>query len=738
LTFPRFRTFTAAASLAIFSLTAPTTAQGPRRAAAISHPWDDRTLSPDRRADLVLEQMTLEEKLRMVHGTGWGVLRPGTPYPAESNHGAGFVPAIPRLGIPKIDLADSAVGVRMSAFDGRYSTLLPSVLALASSWDLDAAHLYGEVIGRELRAQGFNMSIGGGMDLTREPRNGRNFEYAGEDPVLAGNIVGHLAMGVQSQHVMGDIKHYAFNDQETLRNTINVVMDKRTMRETDLLGFEIAIKMAQPAGVMCAYNKVNGDWACENDYLLNEVLKKDWGFKGWVLSDWEATHSTAKAANAGLDQEMPGEDYFGQKLKDAIANGQVSMERLNDMNHRILRSMFAAGVIDYPVQRSVVNPFQGKDDALHIAEESIVLLKNDHNQLPLLAGKVRRIALIGGHADVAVLSGGGSAQVDAPGGNAIDPQHGGTVWGKPVYFPSSPMKAIRKLAPTAQVTYTSGDDAAAAASAAKGADVAIVFATEYMTEGADAANLSLTGNQDALISAVAAANPHTVVVLETGGPVSMPWAGRVSGVLATWYPGIGGGEAIANLLFGEVNPSGKLPITFAKSDADLPEPKIVGREERSPNSENRGPRRSSSVDLHYKEGLAIGYRWYEVSNHQPLFAFGHGLSYTTFRYSGLQVDKSAVHFTVTNTGKIAGAEVAQVYVRLPQAAGEPFQRLAGWQRLALAPGESRTLTVPLNPAWISIFDDKVNRWQLVPGDYRVEVGGASDAIAVKGTVQLGD
>jgi len=334
---------------------------------AISHPWDDRTLSPDRRADLVLEQMTLEEKLRMVHGTGWGVLRPGTPYPAESNHGAGFVPAIPRLGIPKIDLADSAVGVRMSAFDGRYSTLLPSVLALASSWDLDAAHLYGEVIGRELRAQGFNMSIGGGMDLTREPRNGRNFEYAGEDPVLAGNIVGHLAMGVQSQHVMGDIKHYAFNDQETLRNTINVVMDKRTMRETDLLGFEIAIKMAQPAGVMCAYNKVNGDWACENDYLLNEVLKKDWGFKGWVLSDWEATHSTVKAANAGLDQEMPGEDYFGQKLKDAIDKGQVSMERLNDMNHRILRSMFAAGVIDYPVRRSVVNPFQGKDDALHIA-----------------------------------------------------------------------------------------------------------------------------------------------------------------------------------------------------------------------------------------------------------------------------------------------------------------------------------------------------------------------------------
>ena len=234
------------------------------------------------------------------------------------------MPGIPRLGIPDINLADSAVGVRMAALDGHYATLLPSVIALASTQDLDAAHLYGEVLGRELHAMGFNMSIGGGMDLTREPRNGRNFEYASEDPILAGNIVGQLASGVQSQHVMGDIKHYAFNDQETGRNVVNVVMDKRTMRETDLFAFEIAIKMAKPAGVMCSYNKVNGDWACENDYLLNQVLKKDFGFQGWVLSDWEATHSTVKAANAGLDQEMPGEDFFGVKLQQAVAAGQSS------------------------------------------------------------------------------------------------------------------------------------------------------------------------------------------------------------------------------------------------------------------------------------------------------------------------------------------------------------------------------------------------------------------------------
>ena len=734
----RPRTLISAAVVTVFSFTALSYGQKPKETRRVSHPWDDRALSPDRRADMVLEQMSLEEKLQMVHGIGWGVLRPGAPYPADSNHGAGFVPSIPRLGIPKIDLADSAVGVRMSAFDGRYSTLLPSVLALASTWDLDAAHLYGEVIGRELRAQGYNMSIGGGMDLTREPRNGRNFEYAGEDPILAGNIVGRLAMGVQSQHVMGDIKHYAFNDQETLRNSINIVIDKRAARETDLLAFQIAIKMAEPAGVMCSYNKVNGDWACENDYLLNQVLKKDWGFKGWVLSDWEATHSTVKAANAGLDQEMPGEDYFGPKLKAAITAGQVSMDRLNDMNHRILRSMFAAGVIDYPVQRSVVDPFKGREDAQHIAEESIVLLKNQNSQLPLSAAKVRRIALIGGHADVGVLSGGGSAQVDAPGGNAIDPEHGGTVWGKPVYFPSSPMKAIRNLAPEAEVTYTAGDNTEAAASAARGADVAIVFATQFMSEGADAASLSLPENQDSLISAVANANPNTVVVLETGGPVSMPWLDKVSGILAAWYPGIGGGEAIADLLFGQANPSGKLPISFAKSASDLPAPVIGGWAERHPNSDNGGPPRPPSVDLHYKEGLAIGYRWYQVSNRQPLFAFGHGLSYTDFRYSKFHVDGSTVHFVVTNTGKIAGAEVAQVYVRLPQAAGEPFQRLAGWERLQLGPGESHTVTLKLNPAWISIFDEQHDRWQLVPGDYGIEVGGASDAISLKGTAHLSE
>lgn len=705
---------------------------------AARFPWMDAALSPDQRADMVIRQMTLDEKLQLVHGSGWGVLRAGDPVAPDHNHGAGFVPGIPRLGIPKLDLADSAVGVRMAAMDSRYATLLPSVLGLASSWDTEAANLYGQVIGRELRLQGFNMSIGGGVDLTREPRNGRNFEYAGEDPVLAGNIVGNLAMGVQSQHVMGDIKHFALNDQESGRTTVNVVMDKRTMRETDLLAFEISIKMAQPAGVMCSYNKVNGDHTCESDYLLNQVLKRDWGFKGFVLSDWEATHSAIKSALAGLDQEQPGSDYFGTTLRDAVDAGKVPMSRLEDMDHRILRSMFAAGVIDYPPVHGVVDPFRGREDARHIARESIVLLKNDAATLPLHASALHRIAIIGGHADVGVLSGGGSAQVDAPGGNAIDPEHGGSQWGKPVYFPSSPMKAVKAIAPGATVSFAAGKDVAEAVKLAKSSDIALVFATEHNSEGSDALTLSLPDAQDALISAVSAANPRTVVVLETGGPVTMPWLDHTPAVLASWYPGIGGGEAIADLLFGVVNPSGKLPITFPRSIDDLPEPVIAGQVEKHLKDDDGRPEHGKEVDLHYKEGLAVGYRWYEVSHHQPLFAFGHGLSYTSFAYSNLHVDAATrtAQFRLTNTGKVRGAEIAQLYARLPELAEEPFARLAGWQRVELEPGESRIVTISLDPRYLSIFDEKSDAWKLVPGIYQLQIGGSLQTPALQGSAKL--
>jgi beta-glucosidase len=701
-------------------------------------PWMNKALSPDERADLVIGQMTLDEKIQMVHGTGWGILREGAPVPARSNFGAGYTPGIDRLGIPDINLADSAVGIRMAAYQGRYATLLPSTLGAASSWDTDSAFLYGSVIGRELRTQGFNMSIGGGVNITREPRNGRNFEYAGEDPLLAGTMAGNLEKGVLSQHVMSDIKHYALNDQETGRTVVNVLLDKKAMRESDLLAFEIAIGIANPSGVMCSYNLVEGNYACENDYLLNQVLKKDFKFKGWVLSDWSATHSTVKSALNGLDQEMPGDaNYFNAPLKKAVEDGQVPPARLDDMVHRILRSMFAAGVVDDPPIRSVVDPFRGRDDAQHIAEESIVLLKNAEHILPLRPSASASIAVIGSHADVGVLSGGGSAQVDAPGGNVIDPHPGRSKWGETIYFPSSPLKNIQTKSPQASVKYADGTDIAAAVQLAKTSTIAIVFVNQPMREDMDAATLSLPDNQDALVEAVAAANPNVIVVLETGGPVSMPWIQHVRGAVEMWYPGIGGAQALANILFGEVNPSAKIPVTFAKDDAQLPHPVVPGLEgvvAKAPNREHK----VKPFDLDYTEGAKVGYKWFEATNREPLFPFGFGLSYTTYTYSALTVDDAqhTVHFTVRNTGQRPGTEIAEVYVALPAAAKENYQRLAAWQRVKLAPGESKNVTLTLNPLTLSVFNTEQNGWQLLPGDYTVMAGPSSSDTPLKATLHV--
>ena len=700
-------------------------------------PWMNKALPPDERADMVLHEMTLDEKIQMVHGQGWGVLRAGAPIPARSNFGAGFMAGIDRLGIPDINLADSAVGARMAAYQSRYATLLPSTLGAASSWDPDAAFLYGAVIGRELRAQGFNMSIGGGVDITREPRNGRNFEYAGEDPLLAGTMTGMVEKGVLSEHVMNDIKHYAFNDQETGRNVVNVLLDKKAMRESDLLAFEIAIAIADPSGVMCSYNLVESHYACENDYLLNQVLKKAFKFKGFVLSDWGATHSTVNSALSGLDQDMPGDDnYFSEPLKKAIQDGQVSEARLNDMVHRILRSMFAAGVIDDPPVRTVVDPFRGRDDAQHIAEESIVVLKNSGGVLPLKAA-ASSIALIGSHADVGVLSGGGSAQVDAPGGNAANPQPGGSHWGEAIYFPSSPLKNIQAKSPQAAVKYSSGDDVAAAVQLAKSSAIAIVFANQPLHEDMDATSLALPGNQNALIDAVAAANPNTIVVLETGGPVSMPWIDHVKGVVEMWYPGIGGAQALANILFGDVNPSGKLPASFAKNDEQLPHPTIPGLEGATFTPSGR-QKKVQPFDLNYTEGAKVGYKWFEATNKQPLFPFGFGLSYTTYAYSGLTVDDAnhTVHFTVRNTGQREGTEIAQVYVALPSAAKENYKRLAAWQRVKLAPGQSKEVTLTLNQLCLSVFNTDQNGWQLLGGEYNVTAGPSSSDTPLKATLHI--
>jgi len=701
-------------------------------------------LSSDERAAMVVKEMTLDEKISLLHGTGMKDLSLISPVAIHSNGGAGYVVGIPRLGIPGIQMSDAAYGVRQSGENGRYSTALPADIAQAASWDLDAGFEYGALIGRELRDQGYNMSLGGGVNLAREPRCGRTFEYMGEDPILAGKMVAAVIRGVQAQRVIGDIKHFALNDQESGRNAVNVNIDRRAARESDLLAFEIGVEEANPAAVMCSYNRVNGDYACENKYLLGDLLKRDWKFKGFVLSDWGATHSAAKASAAGLDQEQPGWIFYGDSLKRQVESGQLPMAELDDHVRRILRSMFAAGVIDDPPQKGVVDVERGLEVAQKLAEQSIVLLKNDRSQLPLDASKIHSIAVIGPHADVGMISGGGSAQVDPPGGNAIlPPGKGQTRWLEPVWFPTSPVKAIRAKAPAVTVSFDSGSDPAAAAALAKSADIAIFFAYQWESEDMDLDSLSLPDHQDAAIAAVAAANPQTVVVLETGSPVTMPWAGQVSAIVEAWYAGSRGADAVANILFGAANPSAKLPITFPRSEDDLPHRTIVKPPKATTDAENQGWRRIAAglpvFQVTYDEGMKVGYKWYDSERKPALFPFGFGLSYTTYLYSELKVvpgNNPRVSFTASNTGSRAGAEIAEVYASLPASAAEPPKRLVGWSKVQLNAGESRQVTVEVNRKYLSIFNVKQDGWQLIPGEYTFLVGGSSQDLPLKETISL--
>jgi beta-glucosidase len=731
--------------LSVSVLVVPGLAQRRPQPARPTGPWMDTSLSPDQRADLVLKEMTLDEKIAVIHGVGMPTDDPLTQENMPSNRGVGYEVGVPRLGIPGIDMSDAAYGVRSSGANGRYSTALPANVAAAASWDPDAAYEYGKLIGTELRAQGYNMTLGGGVNITREPRDGRTFEYLGEDPILAGTLVAHLIQGTQSEHIIGDIKHYALNDQESGRNSVNITISKRAARESDLLAFEIGVQQGHPAAVMCSYNRVLGDFACENKWLLTDLLKKDWQFPGFVVSDWGGTHSTEKASAAGLDNEEPGRFFYEAKYKAAVEAGTIPQAELDEHVHRILRSMFAAGVIDYPRQRGVVDPFIGLAVARKIEEGGIVLLKNKAAVLPIVPARLHTIAVIGSHSDVGMISGGGSAQVDPPGGNAISkPGEGATHWQEEIWFPTSPLKAIQERAPKAAVKYDSGDDPEAAAALAKTADVAVVFAYQWESEGMDLSTLTLAHNQDALIAAVAAANPHTIVVIESGSPVTMPWVDAPAAILEAWYAGSDGANAVANVLFGSVNPSGKLPNTFPRSDADLPHPTIT-----QPPPESRhfdgavAPAQRAKgmppFPVTYDEGVKVGYKWYDAERKPVLFPFGFGLSYTTYNYSGLTVtpgDKVRVTFTLTNAGPRDGSEIAEVYTALPASAEEPPKRLIGFRKVELKAGEKKIVEVEVDPKYLSIFDEARDAWTLVPGDYTILVGGSSDKLPLKATVSL--
>jgi beta-glucosidase len=845
---------------------------------AVQLPWMDPSLPPDERAELLLAQMTLEEKIEMLHGE-FG------PY-------AFFNAAIPRLGIPALTMADGPAGVRVANPDVNQgeATALPAPMALAATWDPRVARRYGDVIGGEAFATGHNVQLGPAVDIARVPVGGRTFEAYGEDPLLQGRTAVGTIRGIQRHPVVATIKHYNLNNQEFERLTISSEVDERTVQEIYVPPYEAGVRKGRVGAAMCSFNRVNGVYACEHRHLLADILKRQLGFRGWVMSDFGATHSTVEAANAGLDQEMPDGQFFDQALLAAVRAGQVSIATINDKVRRILRSMFRLGLFDHPVQISPLPERAHGRQARQIAGKGIVLLKNAGGLLPLSSRRLRSMAVIGADADNASAAGGGSALVKptytvsplagireragadvrvrhaegtdpvsaaallpgppavpssvlTPAGAGPDVQglraqywantsfqgapalvrtdrqaalNLGVLFALPGFNASSlppvppelvggpisvrwtgtitaPATGDYTLALTslgrgrlyldgellidhwaqhdrttrsATVRLVAGQphairvDYAAdhpsvgglvgaevklgwrhparaippaarrAAALAKASDVAVVVVRDYETEQGDRPNLVLPNEQDQLIRAVAAANPRTVVVLNTGAPVTMPWLGRVPAVLEAWYAGQEQGNAIADVLFGAVNPSGRLPVTFPRSLRATP----IRSQAQYPGVNGR---------IHYTERIFVGYRGYDQFGIRPLFPFGYGLSYTSFAYGRLRVKDShkgkpaRVSFTVRNTGRRSGAEVAQVYVgRLPTGVLTPPKQLAGFARVAPGPGERDKVTIEVSRRSLSYWSTSANRWVTPTGRVPIYIGSSSRDIRLVGAIEV--
>lgn len=716
--------------------------------------------SAAQRADALLSQMTEGEKLTLVAGY-FGVWSPRVPkeYRSRMPDSAGFVPGIPRLNIPDLTETDASLGVANGGFmrPNDEAVALPSSVMTAATWNPQMAYDGGAMIGAEARNKGFNVLLAGGINLTREPRAGRTFEYAGEDPALAGIMVGESIRGIQALNIISTIKHFALNDHETGRMILNADIDEAALRESDLLAFELAMSRGAPGSVMCAYNRIDGAYACENDFLLNQVLKQDWGFGGFVMSDWGAVHSTVDAANHGLDQESSqfsdAHPFFAAPLKAALDAGTVSQARLDDMAGRIIRTMISKGVMDHPVKKQPLHLKADLAVAQRDAEEGIVLLRNQNQTLPIRreALQNKRILVLGGYADVGVMSGGGSSQVIpidyfkqiAPWktGHMKHPTGASQITARnPVIFnPPSPLSAIRELAekraPGTRVVFYNGTSIATATRLAKRADMIIVFATQWMQEGRDNRDLTLAGQQDALIEKMAALNPRTVVVLETGGPVLMPWLDKVGAVLEAWYPGNRGGPAIANVLFGKVNPSGHLPLTFPASVKQLPHRYIAGFGTRAPRAVTNDA--ITAFDTFYQEGAYVGYKWFALNNEVPLFPFGFGLSYSHFALEKLAAaggPSITVNFNIRNYGKVAGKGVGQIYVMPPGGA----VRLVGWQKVWLKPGETKRVAVRADRRLLARFDTEKHMWHIEGGDYQVFLARSATDTAEQRTVHMED
>ena len=667
----------------------------PHQPAPGNCPWLNSPNTPvaTRVAEL-MGQMTQDQKDAMLHGT-------------DSPDYIGQIQGIPSLCIPNVNFEDGPAGVG----DGLGGvTQMPSGLVSAATFDPNYEQQYGAAIGAEFAGKGVNVALGPTINIVRDPRWGRAFETFGEDPYLSGQMATADVEGIQSQGVMAEVKHAAAYNIEQPAGTI--IVAPRILQEIYLPAFQTAIEKGGAAAVMCAYSNVNNVPSCQNPAILNTGLYQQAGFTGFVNSDWGAIHSTADSANAGLTVEMPSGYYYAAYLEQAVADGQVSQATFDTMVSRVLTQMFRFGMFDQAPTGSntaIVAAPAHAQVALQGDEEGTVLMKNSNGILPLNPNGGQSIAVIGVD---------GSSGAQTIGGGS------GTVTSTGTYTPLYSIQ--QRLAGTSDtVSYNDGSNQASAVAAAQAANVAIVFASDnYGHEEADTTTLNLPNNQDALISAVAAANPHTIVVLNDNSAILMPWLNQVAGVFEGFYDGQEWGQAIAALLFGDVDPSGKLPITFPTSLTALPA-----------NTAAQWP--GTNGEVQYSEGL--GYRWYDANNVTPLFPFGYGLSYTTFSYSNLHVGtlsngQATVTATVTNTGSRAGTDVAQLYVGDLASAGEPPHQLKGFQRIALNPGASATVTFTITAHDLASWDTTSGNWIAGAGTYQILVGDSSRNLPLTGTL----
>ena len=653
----------------------------------------------EQRIDTLIAQMTLAEKVDEMHGSAL-------------TDGVYATPGVDRLGVPGFGMIDGARGVSTIAGN---ATCFPVAMARGATWDPTLEERVGEAIGTEARARGASVILAPVVNILRHPRWGRAQETYGEDTVHLGQMGVGFIHGAQ-QHVIASAKHFAANSIEKTRLRVNVQVDERSLREVYLPHFRAAVQRGHTGSIMSAYNKVNGDFCAQNVHLLHDILKGDWGFTGFVESDWFGNHSTAPSANAGLDVEMPFPQFFAQPLVDAVTGGTVSEATIDAAVRRILRAKLCFRLdTDPPVpDPSQIETPEHLDLALEVAEKASVLLKNDHAALPLDRSRVASIVVVG---DLAA-----TADLGDTGSSLVTPS-----------FAIAPLDGILAGAGPVAVTHVAGpplsvaDEATVAA-----ADAAVVVAGltsadegEGQITVGDRTMLGLPGGQDDMISSVAALNPRTIVVLEGGSAITMPWVDQVSAILMAWYPGEEGGQAIADLLFGDVNPSGKLPISFPVAEADLPP--------------------FDNVDLTVTYGYYHGYRWLDRNGTTPLFPFGFGLSYTTYQYANLTLDRTTlapdgrlrVTADVTNTGSVAGDEIAELYVSYQGSSVDRAVRdLKAFARVHLEPGETRTVAFPVRAADLAYWDTTAGAWTVEPITYGVAVGPSSRDLPLQGTFTI--